>query len=67
MINYQTMLDELRDENTYLKNQVLYLKTILESKETAEKEYNEQILKLQQRIAELEDWNEDFQSSLINY
>lgn len=61
------MLDELRDENTYLKNQVLYLKTILESKETAEKEYNEQILKLQQRIAELEDWNEDFQSSLINY
>ncbi|CAF3557882.1 unnamed protein product [Rotaria socialis] len=60
-INHQTILNALTDENTHLKNEVLNLKISLESKEIIEKEYLQQIHRLQLHITELEDWNEDFQ------
>ncbi|CAF4060096.1 unnamed protein product, partial [Rotaria magnacalcarata] len=61
-INHQTILNSITNENTHLKNEVLNLKISLQSKETIEKEYLEQIHSLQLRITELEDWNEDFQN-----
>ncbi len=43
------------------------LKKTLELQEQTEKEYDEQIHKLQLRIKELEDWNEDYQGLLLHY
>ncbi|CAF1028998.1 unnamed protein product [Rotaria sordida] len=62
-VKYQRMLNELKDENIHLKNEMFSLKTTLESKEKIEKEYQEQIHRLQLRITELEDWNGDFQKN----
>ncbi|CAF3367240.1 unnamed protein product [Rotaria sp. Silwood1] len=62
-VKYQKMLNELQDENIHLKNEVFSLKTILESKENIEKNYQEQIHRLQLRITELEDWNGDNQNN----
>ncbi|CAF2908409.1 unnamed protein product [Rotaria sp. Silwood2] len=62
-VKYQRMLNELKDENIHLKNEMFSLQNILESKEKNEKEYQEQIHRLQLRITELEDWNVDCQNN----
>lgn len=58
-VNDLVICEKLIEENTYLKNEVLYLKTALESKEKSEKENQEIIHRLQLRITALEDWNDD--------
>lgn len=51
-VKYKQIIDELKNENTQLKDEVNNLKQ-------TEKDYNEQIHTLQLRIEELEDWNGD--------
>jgi hypothetical protein len=51
-------VNELNDENSYLKNEVNTLRETLES---------QQIHQLQLRIKELEDWNGDDHGLLFNY
>ncbi len=53
------MINELKDENSHLKNEVINLKKTLEVQEQTEKDYDEQVQTLQLRIKELEDWNGD--------
>jgi len=60
-VKYEQVINELKYENTHLKNEVLNLKKTLELQEQTEKEYDEQIHALQLRVKELEDWNEDYQ------
>jgi predicted nucleic acid-binding Zn-ribbon protein len=51
-VKYQQIIDELKNENTHLKDEVNNFKK-------TEKDYDEQIHTLQLRIEELEDWNGD--------
>lgn len=60
---------QIINENTQLKDEIINLKKILELQKQTENDYNEQIHTLQLRIEELEDWNGntfEIQNKVIN-